>query len=275
MEKKSLFILAFDHRESFLKEFERGEESKQIIYQGFKQAVESGGVPKESAAALVDEQCCDEVIKDIISKGYAFCLTVEKSGQDEFDFEYGDNFGEHLNKYRPRFAKSLVRYNAEGDTELNLRQRQKLQKLSDFCKKNNYQLLIESLVPKSDSKTQLRLMLKMIKEIQEDGIEPDVWKIEGLESPKDYQDLVAQIKAGGRERANAIILGRGADDKKVEKWLLAGAKVPGIIGFAIGRTIFWQPLLDYKNKIISKKMAISQIAEKYQHFYELFTNAAK
>ena len=272
---ESLFILPFDHRESFSKEFENEEESKQIIYRGFEQALESDGVPKESAAILVDEQYGSAVIKDAISKGYTVCLAVEKSGQDEFDFEYGDNFGEHLNKYHPAFAKALVRYDPQGDAEFNFHQRQKLKKLNDFCKNNNYLLLIEPLVPSSDNARQLKSMIKMIKEMQKDGIEPDVWKIEGLENPKDYQDLLAQIKSGGRESANAIVLGRGADDKQVEKWLLAGAKVPGIIGFAIGRTIFWQPLLDYKNKKISKETAISQISQKYQHFYKLFTGAAK
>ncbi len=273
MANKSLFILPFDHRESFSKEFANKEEAKQIIYQGFKQAVESGGVPKEEAAILVDEQCCNMIIEDATAKGYTVCLAVEKSGQDEFDFEYGDNFGEHLNKYHPTFAKALLRYYPEGDAELNFRQRQKLKKLSDFCKKNNYQFLIEPLVPANDNAGQLKSMLKMIKEMQADGIAPDVWKVEGLENQEDYRDLVAQIKSGGRENANAIILGRGADDKQVEKWLLAGAKVPGIIGFAIGRTIFWQPLLDLRDEKISKETAISQIAEKYQHFYQLFTDA--
>ena len=272
---ESLFILAFDHRESFSKEFENEEELKQIIYQGFEQAVESGGLPKESAAILVDEQYADAIIKNAISKGYTVCLSTEKSGQKEFDFEYGDNFGEHLNKYRPAFAKALLRYDPQGDAKLNFRQRQKLKKLNDFCKNNNYRFIIEPLVPASDNTRQLKSMIKMIKEMQKDGIEPDIWKIEGLESPKDYQDLVAQIKSDGREYANAIVLGRGANAKQVEKWLLAGAKVPGIIGFAIGRTIFWQPLLDYKYKKISKETAISQISQKYQHFYKLFTNAAK
>ncbi|MFH1894289.1 MAG: DUF2090 domain-containing protein, partial [Patescibacteria group bacterium] len=188
MPKKSLFILPFDHRGSFSKEFENTEESKQIIYQGFEHALKSGGVPKESAAILIDEQYGQAVIKDAIFKGYTFCLAVEKSGRGEFDFEYGSNFGEHLNKYRPRFVKALVRYDPEGDADLNSRQRQKLKKLNDFCKNNGYQFLIEPLVPKSGNAAQLKLMLKMIKEMQADGIEPDVWKIEGLDNPKDYQD---------------------------------------------------------------------------------------
>ncbi|MFH1401808.1 MAG: DUF2090 domain-containing protein [Parcubacteria group bacterium] len=275
MAKKSLFILPFDHRVSFAKEFENTEESKQIIYQGFEKTLESGAMSKESAAILADEQYAGAIIEDAVSKGYTVCLAVEKSGQDEFDFEYGDNFGEHLNKYRPAFAKALVRYDPEGDIELNFRQRQKLKKLSDFCKNNGYQFIVEPLVPASENTTQLRLMIKMVKDLQGGGIEPDIWKIEGLENPKDYQDLLVQIKSNGRENVNAVVLGRGANDQQVEKWLLAGAGVRGVIGFAVGRTIFWQPLLDYKNKKISKEAAASQISQKYLYFYKLFIGAAK
>jgi myo-inositol catabolism protein IolC len=284
---KSLFILPFDHRNTFAKKFKNIEELKQVIYQGFRMAIEKGAVPKESAAILVDEQYGEAVIKDAVAQGYTVCVCVEKSGQDEFDFEYGDDFGEHLDKYRPAFAKALIRYNPESDQELNARQRAKLKTLNDFCKKENYQFIIEPLVPATenqlaqvsgeqnryDNEIRPKLMIKMIKELQNNGVEPDVWKIEGLENPKDYQDLVTQIKSGGRDKADAIVLGRGADEKQVEKWLIAGAKVPGIIGFAIGRTIFWQSLVDYKDGKISKEEAISQIAQKYQHFYQIFTNA--
>jgi myo-inositol catabolism protein IolC len=296
---KSLFILPFDHRGSFIKkmlkvegrqmtpvELQKGKELKQVIYLGFEKAVSEGRIPKESAAILVDEQFGQEIIKDAVAKKYTVCVSVEKSGQDEFDFENGLDFGQHLNQYQPTYAKTLIRYNAESDQELNARQRISLKKLNDFCKKEGYRFLIEPLVPateaqlakvkgdqkKYDNEIRPKLMIKMIQELQKDGVEPDIWKIEGLENLKDYQKLVAQIKSGGRQ-ADAIVLGRGADDAQVEKWLVAGAKVPGIIGFAIGRTIFWQSLVDYQDGKISKDQAASQIAQKYQHFYQIFINA--
>lgn len=283
---KSLFILPFDHRSTFLKQFDNPKELKQIIYQGFELAIKSGKIPKDAAAILIDEQFGSKIIKDAAAKKYTVCVCVEKSGQDEFDFEYGQDFGQHLNQFRPAFAKALVRYNPEGDQELNIRQRGRLKELNDFCKKESYQFLIEPLIPATekqsaavngdknryDNETRPKLMIKMIEEMQKDGIEPDIWKIEGLENSKDYQNLMAQIKKDGR-KADAIVLGRGADDAQVEKWLIAGAKVPGIIGFAIGRTIFWQSLLDFKAGKISQVEAISQIYQKYQHFYQIFINA--
>ncbi|MFA6215517.1 MAG: DUF2090 domain-containing protein [Patescibacteria group bacterium] len=296
MEKQSLFILPFDHRSSFLKkmfgsdgrdltaeELNQAVDLKQTIYQGFKLAVESGAVPKASAAILVDEQFGDAILKDAKAAGYLTCLSTEKSGQDEYAFEYGADFGVHINKYQPTYAKALVRYNPEGDQDLNVRQRARLKELSDFCRQNGYGFIIEPLVPATteqlscvdndgnryDCELRPGLMVKMIVEMQADGIEPDVWKIEGFIETKDYELLVKQIKAGGR-KANAIVLGRGADDAQVEKWLKAGAKVSGVIGFAVGRTIFWQSLVDYKAGKISQAEAAEQISRKFQHFYQVF-----
>ncbi len=298
MKKESLFILPFDHRSSFLKkmfgiegrepsseEIEKAEELKKIIYMGFKWAVENGDVPKDSAAILVDDQFGKMIIKDAVTSGYIVCISTEKSGQDEFEFEYGDDFGEHLDIHKPSFAKALVRYNPEGDVELNTRQREKLRRLSDLCKKREYGLIIEPLVPATDKQmervsgdkrrydNELRpeLMVKMVKEMRDDGIAPDTWKIEGLENPEEYRALVEAIGPD----ANAIVLGRGADDAQVEKWLVAGAKVKGIVGFAIGRTLFWDSLTDYKEGRIDKEVAAKRIGDKYKRFYDIFMEAKR
>ncbi len=300
MKKESLFILPFDHRSSFLKkmfdikdrepskeEMEKAKELKEVIYQGFLSAVKNEGVPKTSAAILVDDQFGEKIIKDAIDSGHTVCISTEKSGQEEFEFEYGDDFGKRLNEYHPTFAKALVRYNPEGDKDLNTRQRLKLKRLSDFCRENDYGLIIEPLVPATDDQmmrvsgdklrydNELRpeLMVRMIKEMKNEGIKPDIWKIEGLEDPNDYKSLINEIKSDGNEKANAIVLGRGADDNQVKKWLVAGAGVEGIIGFAVGRTIFWQSLVDYKDGKIDKNTATQQIGERYKKFYDIFIKA--
>lgn len=293
----SLYILPFDHRSSFMKKMFGIEgrrptpdetkliaSYKQIIYDGFKLATVDGGVPKESAAILTDEQFGDAVLKDAAKTGYTVCLATEKSGQDEFDFEYGDDFTAHINKYRPAIVKALIRYNPEENLEMNARQQTRLKALSDFCHQNDYKFLIEPLVPASakqleqvsndqrryDNELRPGLMVKMIAELQSAGVEPDIWKIEGLEQPAEYQMIVAQARADGRDNVAAVVLGRGASDAQVEQWLKAGASVNGVIGFAVGRTIFWQPLIDYKDQKINGEQAAQRIAQNYQRFYQVF-----
>jgi 5-dehydro-2-deoxygluconokinase len=73
---------------------------------------------------------------------------------------------------------------------------------------------------------------------------------------------------------NCIILGRGEDDQKVREWLATAASVPGFIGFAVGRTDFWQPLVDWRDKKISRETAVDQIATRYREFVDLFEGAA-
>ncbi len=297
---KPLFILAFDHRSSFFKMFGYKEpltaeqareisEAKWLVYEGFKQAVAKDFPPKENAGVLVDEQFGKKVHREAQPAGYLTLLTQEKSGQDEFDFEYGEQFAEHIENLKPRFAKVLIRYNPESDKEMNLRQRERLKILSGWCHEKGYKFLIEPLIPATEQQlagvggdqarydNELRpgLMVKMIAELQAGGVEPDIWKIEGLEDPKHYEEVVRQARTGGRGGVSAVVLGRGADAAQVEKWLKAGAKVKGIIGFAIGRTIFWEPLLSWKEGKTSREETVRKIAENYKHFYKVFVSSTK
>jgi myo-inositol catabolism protein IolC len=103
-------------------------------------------------------------------------------------------------------------------------------------------------------------------------VEPDIWKLEGMETEKEYQDIVAQAQNEGRQDVKIVILGRGETQENVEKWIKIGAKVKGIIGFAIGRTIFRNPLTEYINGKIEKNQAIEIISNNFLHFYNLFVN---
>ena len=297
--QKPLYILPFDHRGSFetgmfgwkgaLDAWQTAQiaAAKQVIYDGFQEAV-AGGVSKEKAGILVDEQFGAAILRDAAVKGYTFACPAEKSGQEEFDFEYGEEFAEHIEAIRPTFCKVLVRYNPEGDADLNRRQTGRLKRLSDYLHNANRSLfMFELLVPaekaqlekvKGDKKAydlEIRpgLMVRTIQELQSAGVEPDVWKIEGLDRREDCEKIVETARAGGRSAVGCIILGRGEDDRKVLEWLTTAARVPGFIGFAVGRTDFWQPLVDWRDKTISRETAADQMARRYREFVDAFESA--
>lgn len=297
---QDLFILAFDHRASFAKnvfglseppnELEKQQihHYKQIIYKGFQQAILKG-IPERGAAILIDEETGDAVLQEAITEKHIVILTIEKSGQEEFDFQYGDNFGAHIEKYKPTFAKALIRYNPEGDTALNKRQRQRLKILNDYCHSHGYKFLIEPLIPATaeqlasvggeqhryDVEIRPALTSKMITELNSDSIEPDIWKIEGMEHSQTYEDAVKHARMEGRDKVGVVILGRDAPEEVVEEWLEAGAKVPGVVGFAIGRTIFQQTLVNLHSGKIDDTKAMEEIAENYLHYYKVFTAVKK
>jgi 5-dehydro-2-deoxygluconokinase len=295
---KPLYVLPFDHRATFSKNMfgwtgaltaEQTAEVaavKKVIYDAFKAAV-AGGVPQDRAGILVDEQFGAALLRDAAAQGYISACPAEKSGQDEFDFEYGPDFGKHIEDFKPTFCKVLVRYNPEGNKEMNKRQAARLKQLSDYLHKAGRLYMFELLVPAepaqlqrlgNDKKAydlQLRpsLMAQAIHELQDAGVEADVWKIEGIEQGKDAERVVAAARRGGRDKVGCIILGRGEDDKKVKEWLTTAASVPGFIGFAVGRTTFWGPLVNFRAKKVTRDEAVSQIAGNFRQWVDVFEKA--
>jgi 5-dehydro-2-deoxygluconokinase len=117
------------------------------------------------------------------------------------------------------------------------------------------------------------LMAQAIHELQDAGVELDVWKIEGVEREEDCRTVVAAARRGGRDKVGCIVLGRGEDDAKVRQWLTTAAGVPGFIGFAVGRTTFWNPLVNYRANKIPRETAVAQIAASYREWVDLFETA--
>jgi len=296
---RDLYVLPFDHRGSFETKMFGWEGSlspeqtaqiaaaKQVIYDGFKDAV-AAGVPKEKAGILVDEEFGAAILRDAAARGYAIACPAEKSGQAEFDFEYADDFARHIELFDPTFCKVLVRYNPEGDQALNRRQAARLRQLSEYLhRKSRSRFMFELLVPAEKAQLQAlagdrkaydlelrpRLMVGALRELQGAGVEPDVWKIEGLDRREDCERIVAAARSGGRECVGCIILGRGEDEKKVREWLAIAAGVPGFIGFAVGRTDFWEPLVGWRAKRTTREQAVAEIARRYREFVDVFEKA--
>jgi 5-dehydro-2-deoxygluconokinase len=291
-----LFILPFDHRGSFqskllgiqgrsptAEENQRISEYKWIIYKGFLKAIQNG-VPRQLTGILVDEQYGTDILKDAKAEGFLTACPAEKSGQDEFDFEYGNQFREHISKFNPDFVKILARYNPEGDSDLNRRQLDKLKLLSRFCHESSCKLMFELLVPATRAQLERAqgdtnrydhdirpwLTIQSMKQIQDAGVEPDVWKLEGLESQNDSLLVVSQAQKENRSQVGIIILGRGEPLTKVNQWLATAATVPGLKGFAIGRTLFWEPLLQLKAGHLTEDAASEAIAHNYQSLCQLW-----
>jgi myo-inositol catabolism protein IolC len=294
-----LYILAFDHRGSFIKRFgiegdltpedaRRIADGKHLIFEGIEAALDRGADPSVTGA-LVDEQfgAPARVPEQAKARGIKLAMPVEKSGQEEFDFEYGEDFGAHIEGYDPDFSKVLVRYNPDGDGEMNRRQAGRLRRLSTWLHERNRKFLFELLVPaqeaqlasvdgdssRYDAELRPELMRRAITELQGAGVEPDVWKIEGVDERADCERIAAQCRAGGRDGVVCVVLGRGADEDKVDHWLRQGAPVDGYVGFAIGRSIWGDPLNGFINGSLSREDAAAQIADNYLRFIEVYASA--
>ena len=296
-----LYILAFDHRGSFTKRFgiegdptpeetERIADGKHLIFEGLQVALGRGADPSVTGA-LVDEQFGgpSHVPEEAKAAGIKLAMPVKKSGQKEFDFEYGDDFGAHIEKYDPDFSKVLVRYNPDGDPEMNQRQIERLARLADWLHEHDRKFLFELLVPAEEAQlaavdgdtdrydTELRpeLMRRAIAELQDAGVEADIWKIEGVDTREDCERIAAQARSGGRDGVVCVVLGRGADDDKVDHWLRQGAPVDGYVGFAIGRSIWGGPLAGFLDGSLSREEAAAKVADNYLRFVEVYESAER
>jgi myo-inositol catabolism protein IolC len=283
-----LYILAFDHRGSFEKMV--GDNAlvpgaKTLIWEGFQRAIEQGA-PKDYAGILVDDQYGPDVARAAKAGGYKLSMPAEKSGQNEFDFQHGEQFGEKIEEFDPDFVKVLVRYNPEGDREMNERQAARLRRLSEWLHERHRKFLFELLVPAEDAQlesvggdadrydTELRpqLMLGAIHELQDQGVEADIWKIEGLDDREACNEIARLARREGRDHVSCVVLGRGASDAKVDEWLRAGAGLDGYVGFAIGRSIFAESVKAYAAdpQGFDREAAVEQIAAKYRRFIDVY-----
>ena len=294
-----LYILAFDHRGSFQKkmfgiegdptpeETETITDAKRLVFEGMEKAV-GRGLDPSTAGVLVDEQFGGDVPKLAREHGLALSMPVEKSGQNEFDFQYGSEFGDHIESFDPQFSKVLVRLNPDGDAEMNERQLGRLKELADWLHEHDRKFLFELLVPAEDAQlesvggdtdrydAELRpeLMRRAIEQIQDYGVDVDIWKIEGVDTQQDAQMLVDQTRKGeGRENVVSVLLGRGASDEKVDHWLRQAAPVEGMVGFAIGRSIWWDTLKGFLDGDLEREAAAEQIADNYQRFIKVYDDA--
>lgn len=295
-----LYFLAFDHRQSFAREVlgaqgalsteqvARVSAAKRIVFDGLLAAVEAGALMSSEAGVLVDEQFGGEVPRLALERGMPVAIAIERSGQDVFQFEHGDEFRQHLYRARPSFAKALVRHNVAGDAAGNGVQLTRLKALSDFLAERECKLLYELLVPPTDDQlasvggdrrryeVELRpaLIAAGMRAAQESGIEPDVWKIEGAETAGQADALAAQARsAPGRERVACVVLGAGAPQARVRHWVEVAAATEGYAGFAIGRSIWKDPVLRHLAGELDRTGATRLIAERFTGIVETWKRA--
>ncbi|MDF1594494.1 MAG: DUF2090 domain-containing protein [Acidimicrobiia bacterium] len=290
-----LFILAFDHRGSFKSKMfgisgrdatadEQAalQDAKRLVYEGALKAVDDGLSP-DLVGVLVDEEMGADVARDAKQRGIKLAMPVESSGQPLFDFEYGDEFGDHIERFDPEFSKVLVRWNPDDAPEDNRIQGERLKRLGDWLRDKGRTYLFELLVPPTDQQLALvgsaadydsearpYLTLQAIRQILDAGVEPDIWKIEGLDRRRNCELLSDLVRSGGRDDVIAVVLGRGADDAKVDHWLRMGSGVPGYAGFAIGRSIWWAGVEGYKDGKMSRAEAVDSISANYRRFVDVY-----
>jgi myo-inositol catabolism protein IolC len=286
-----MFLLAMDHRDSLARDVygidgdvsaadaARISDGKRVVFEGLLAALDRGA-DRALAGVLVDERYGADVARSARAAGVA--LAMERSGEDFFVLEYGDGWLDHVAEFAPDYVKVLVRDNPDFAASQRDRQRRDLAEVSAALHEAERPFLFELLVPATDAQKSDRydadlrpqLTIEVVTAMQDAGVEPDIWKIEGLETAEAAEAVVRAVRRDGRDDVRCIVLGRDAPTDKLDHWLTIAASVDGFTGFAIGRSIWEKPLTDLVAGHLDEATAITRIADHYRHFCEVYAKAS-
>ena len=296
---RALFILADDHRDSLEKELykltapptgpqaARIRADKMMVYEALLDATKR--LPDAAQAGILIDEEYGADVAELVAKSDGLInlsMPLEASGKDWFEFEYRDDWKTHAGYFAVDHAKVLIRDNPALSVPDRLQQAERLKVVSAWAAETRHHLIVELIVPATDDDLtsvagdnkryddELRptLTLEVMGFLQDHGADPAIWKIEGMNVTKDATAVAELAKRGGRT-ADCIILGRHAPKEDLERWLDVAAPLPGYVGFAIGRSIWWEPLAGHLAGTIGTDVARHQIAENYLHYAHAYLDA--
>jgi 5-dehydro-2-deoxygluconokinase len=298
MTEPLLFILAMDQRDSIeqkLYELDTAptpEESasiaanKLLVYRGFLDAVPhlpDGAVP----GFLVDEQYGGSaaVLAEADDR-VSLAMPIEASGREWFDFEFGHDWRTHAEFFGAKHPKVLIHDNPGLPLEDREEQANKVAGISAWAKQADRAFIVELLVgatdedmakvdgdtDRYDKEIRPDLTVQVIEFLQDHGVEPAIWKIEGLAQREDAERVAAAARRGGRE-GRCIVLGRHAPQEQLDEWLRVAAPVEGFVGFAIGRSNWWDALEGRLDGSLDEDAVREQVAANYTHFVHTYLDA--
>jgi len=292
-----LFIMAMDQRDSFGTLFGvQGEpteaqladmrDAKLLIFAAAQRVLGDTPLVAGRLGILVDEQLGADVARAAKKAGFVLAMPVEASGSKEFKFEYGDDFAAHIEAFDPDWVKVLVRFNPEDPAELREAQTARLRRLHDYTQASRRNWMLELLVPPTseqsdryedqslyDELARPGLTVQVIEALTAAGVHPGIWKLEGYETADAARTVLAAVRAAGRPGTSCIVLGRNAPQREVDHWLSVAAPLAGYVGFAVGRSNWRQPLVDYLAGRADRDQTETRIARHYRHFVHTYLHA--
>ena len=292
-----LFLLAMDHRHSFGEtlfgvtgeetddDVKKMRDAKLVIYEGLRQGT-ADGVPRGRPGVLVDEHLGAEIARRAKEDGLILAMPIERSGTELFELEYGEEFAAHVEAFDPDFFKVLVRYNPADDVSTRATQMERLARISDWATQVGRQWLFELLVPPTrqqlaqyedqyhfDVQARPSLTAQTITAMNEGGVHPTVWKLEGYETSEGAEEVLRAVSADSAHPAECIVLGRNAPMPSVEHWIETAAPLSGFAGFAVGRSLWQEPLQSLLGGQIERSEAVESIAGRYRTLIDDYSAA--
>ncbi len=263
-------------------------EAKAATYDGLLDVVTTGLPGNARPGVLVDGDLGLGLQRRATGDGVTLAIPLEASGHELITLANPGHWQQEVIDLAPSYVKVLVRWNPEDSEEDRREQTDVLAPVSAWLREQGVAFLFELLVPASDAQlasvggdadrydAELRpdLVVRTIGELQAEGVEPAVWKIEGLETSAAAEAVVAAARAGGRDEVDCVVLGRDAPQERLDHWLRVAAPVDGFVGFAIGRSIWEDAVRRLEAATLDRAGVVAEVAETYLHFAKVYVEAA-
>lgn len=281
-----MYMLAFDHRKVLRDLYAEADtaslqSAKSIVLDALAALPE---FPSNSLAYLVDEEYGAEAARQARDRGHYLAMPIEASRTKILQLQYPQDYKERFTRFDPHCVKALVFHNPADDTDRKKEQVRLLREIESFARSQDRDFLLEVLITPTDDqlrdcagdkttfRTDLfpRLLVESIAELQDEGIEPDIWKVEGLASTQETMEVATQATSQGRSHVRCVVLGSGESQETVSQWLANASTVPAFSGFAIGRTVWHQPIADVFSGKISREESVTTMADTFRSLISEF-----
>jgi 5-dehydro-2-deoxygluconokinase len=278
-----VYMLAADHRWQW-EEFcdkrslprERIREVKRLAFDGFMLARTQSPAARDFGALLIDEQYSSAVIAGALKDGITVGTPAEKAGAVPLAWATEPFSG----ALTGAFVKVLARHRSDDDPAVQAEQWKKLDALQAWCRAAGKPLVLEVLVARKDEAEdefeaagRPAMLAGFIADAYRRGLTPEFWKIEGTLAPQGARTIDAAIAA--HPACRQIILGKAAELATIDRWFAACAASATASGFAIGRSVFWEPSAAYLEGSLTADRAAAAIAGTYLKLIEAWDSSRK
>ena len=177
-----------------------------------------------------------------------------------------------------RFVKVLARHRPEFAASSVREQIDRLLDLQAWCRDHAQPLVLEVVVPRAtepeaefEATGRAPIMAGYIRRAYAAGLVPDYWKLEGTTDAAAATLVDRAIAEHPSPRF--LVLGKAAGMDLVERWFAAATSMTTAAGFAIGRTVYFEPATRWLCGELTRDAARAQMTATYRRLVDLWEAA--
>lgn len=276
-----LHIFAFDHRSQFYDlacecgaEESRLPRLKLLLVEAVAKAEQELGL-QHRVGVLIDQRYGEDALHAATGRGWWVGRPIELPGSNPLEFEYGRSIGSQLLQWpREHVVKCLVQFDPDGEPESRLEQETQLHTLYDAVKQSGHELLLEVIPPTNSAATGTpgERVLRAMTRFYNLGIRPEWWKLKPLPAA-DWTAIDALIAERDPYCRGVVLLGLNAPFAELAEGFAAAAHSTSCRGFAVGRSLFYEPARAWLRNEIDDATLVERAAQQFAKLAGLWRQA--